>query len=131
MKIFIAAIILIFIGGCTTRTTVLESSDYSAFKDESLVLKRPVLVCIEKPLKSKSSGNIKYRLLYNINNISACPFGSTAGKLDAGSELLVHEVEAHHQRLKVSNQNLLNWHYQPNEARCIQFLLSVWPQGAL
>lgn len=95
MKFVLSAIFLILISGCASKTIVSFDPEFSDFVSRDIVLTKPVLVCSDGILNTKSKGNIEYRLLYNTNDISACPFGKTIGKLSIGSVIYVASIEKH------------------------------------
>jgi hypothetical protein len=95
MRIILSAIFSIFISGCVSITVVSSDPNFSAFISGPIVLKKPVLVCEDAGLNTKSKGSVSYRLLYNINNISSCPFGKTIGKLPVGKDIYVSSIEKH------------------------------------
>jgi hypothetical protein len=95
MKFLLNLVFLIFISGCASKTIVSSDPDFSGFVSRSIVLTKPVLVCSDGVLNTKSVGNVEYRLLYNTNDINACPFGKTIGKLSIGSGLYIMSIEKH------------------------------------
>ena len=95
MKFILSTIFLISISGCASKTIVSSDPDFSKFVSRSIVLTKPVLVCSDGTLNTKSIGNVEFRLLYNINDISTCPFGQTIGKLNIGSGIYIRSIEKH------------------------------------
>ena len=95
MKFILNTIFLIFISGCASKTIVSSDPDFSQFASRNIVLTKPVLVCSDGILNTKSIGDVEFRLLYNINDISTCPFGQTIGKLSIGSSIYITSIEKH------------------------------------
>ena len=95
MKFILLTIFTIFVSGCASKEVVISDSNFTEFVAAPIVLKKPVLVCDEAALSTKSKGNVSYRLLYNISNISLCPFGTTVGRLQVGSSIYITSIEKH------------------------------------
>jgi len=95
MKFLLSVIFLIFISGCVSKAIVSSDPDFSGFVSRNIVLTKPVLVCSDEVLNTRSVGDVEYRLVYNTNDISACPFGKTIGKLSLGSGIYVASIEKH------------------------------------
>ena len=92
MRIFL---LLLVLAGCTSISDVSTNPDFSEFLGHEITLKRQVLACRDSPLKTESGSFVEAELIYNINQISSCPFGETIGLLPAGSKLLISKVEKH------------------------------------
>ena len=95
MKILLSTIFIILVSGCVSKTVVSSDPNFSKFISDSIALKKPVLVCDDTALHTKSMGSVSYKLLYSINDISVCPFGKTIGKLPVGKEIYVSAIEKH------------------------------------
>jgi hypothetical protein len=87
--------ITLALAGCTSISNVSTNPEFSEFVGHELTLKKQVLVCRDKPLKTESGSYADFKLIYNINQNSRCFFGETVDLLLPGSKLLISKVEKH------------------------------------
>ena len=86
---------LLVLVGCASLSNVSTHPEFAEFIGNEITLKKQLLVCKEKPLKTESGSYIEKRLIYNINQMTRCPFGETIGLLPAGTILYISKVEKH------------------------------------
>ena len=82
--------------GCTSISDVSRDERFSRFTNSTIVLSEQVLVCQDRPLATKSGARIQNGLIYNINEITSCPFGRTVGILLPGAKIQIDRIERHH-----------------------------------